>query len=108
MLSIILIYYLLGKTSTLIITVLSFLLSVFLYTKAMKSYYPRMKSKEKQHFHDDFPEFMKYDLHLVSFPRIFFGILTFFWIRIILFTSIIIVMFTALKSNQFVYLSFFP
>ena len=99
MLSIFLIYYFFGKTTAIIFVLLSYFMSLFIFTKSMKCYFPKMKSKENQFFHDDYPEFMKFDLHFVSFGRIFFGILSFFWLRLATFSLIIVSLYSTLRSN---------
>lgn len=84
------IVYYLSKTVVLIHLTISFVLTLFIYCKVTKNFFPRMKLKKDenfktkvQYFHELYPSVERYDLHLISFGQIFLGFATYFWIKVI-------------------------
>jgi 1-acyl-sn-glycerol-3-phosphate acyltransferase len=77
----------------------NFVLSVIIYIKASRNYFPHMKfteqetkkfkadnpnadpKKRKQYFHEDFPSFCRIESNSVSLGWIYFGVLNYFWIK---------------------------
>jgi hypothetical protein len=92
-----LIWYFLGKYALIIFTLICFFTSVKIFNSAMKFYYPHMKNKELQHFHDKYPEFIRIDLPSITLGRIFFHTFSFIFIKISLGTFFTGGMMLALK-----------
>ena len=75
------IYYLFGKYSLILFTIISFVVTIIIFNATVKFYFPRMENRECQNFHEKYPEFMRKDLNQISFGRIFLGLLSFLIIK---------------------------
>lgn len=85
------IYYF-SKTVVACNLILNFLISVTLYIMCTKYYFPKMQVKKdkedfktkKQLFQEKYLAFERKDSHLISIGRIFFAMMSYFWIRFFL------------------------
>ena len=93
------ILYIHSKTFIMVFYFINFIIASVVYYKATKNYFPRMRysdeekkkfqeingdGKKKQYFHEDYPSFNRIELSNLSFGKIYFGFLNYFWLKAIL------------------------
>lgn len=83
MLTLIFVFYYFSRFWTMLYLISSFILAVFLYVKSAKYFYPNTKDEEPN-FHKEYIGFNRIDLHHFSFGRILYGVLNYYWIRLVL------------------------
>lgn len=83
MLTILFVLYYFSRFWALTYFIMSYLVAVFLFVKSTKYYFPDFKNKENPFFHKDYPGFNRTDGHHVTFGRVLYGVLNYFWFKII-------------------------
>jgi len=85
MLTLLFVIYYFSKFWVLTYLILSYSVAVFLFLKSSKYYFPNMKHMDNPNFHKDFKGFNRVDGNHVTLGRIFYGVLNYYWIRLVLF-----------------------
>ena len=98
MIPLLFILYYFSKTFITCYFLINYLIAVVIYFKASKNYFPRMKytqeekkkfdeqnqdasKHKKQYFHEDYPSFSRIEFNSISFAKIYFGTLNYFWLK---------------------------
>ena len=78
--SLLIIYYT-GKNFTLFYLSLNLFLTLLVYYKASKYYFPHMKNIEEQYFHENYKSLEREELFMISLFKIYHGFLNYFWLK---------------------------
>lgn len=85
MIGILLVFFLFGMKTLMAYTFLNFLIAIYLKFHIRKYYQPRyqlLDNKVKKNIHDDYPAFNRRDPE-PKFLRIFFGLVSFVWVKVL-------------------------
>lgn len=90
MLTFIIVIYLFSKWTCIAYLTISYLLSMYVYVKSTKYFYPDLTDLENPYYHEKYKGFKRSDGHHISLGRILWGVLGYLWIRIILIAIIFV------------------
>jgi 1-acyl-sn-glycerol-3-phosphate acyltransferase len=106
--------YYFSKSFIIFYFVLNYFLAAVIYFKASKNYFPHMKftedeikkfreknpdssCKKKQYFHEDFYSFSRIEYNSLSFAKIYYGVLNYFWLKALSGVLIVFLIWLSLK-----------
>ncbi len=70
--------------------ILSYLIAVFLFLKSTKYYFPNLANMNNPNFHKSYEGFNRTDGHHVTFGKILYGVLNYFWLKLLLFSIAVV------------------
>lgn len=73
-----------GKTFSVLYFAFNFLLTLYVYYKSTKFYFPNMKDKKAQYFHENYKVFERNELFMLSLVKIYHGLLNYVWFKFFL------------------------
>lgn len=70
-----------GKSFCIYYFSINLIITLFVYYQATRYYFPNMKDKKNQYFHEKYKTFERDELHMISLIKLYHGFLNYFWFK---------------------------